>query len=38
MQGLDKVIGKTSMNPEIVHQLKINTKEVLEMKYDISIL
>ena len=36
MTGVEKVIGKTKMNPEIVWQLRKNTKEVVELKYDMS--
>jgi len=34
MQGVDRVIGKTSMNPEIVLLLRQTSKEMLETKCD----
>ena len=34
MFGVETIIGNTSMNPEITLQLRQNTKEMCELKYD----
>jgi len=34
MMSVDKVIGRTTMNPEVVLKLRENTKDMCELKYE----
>jgi hypothetical protein len=34
IEAVDKVIGTTTMNPEIIMQLRKNTSEMCDIKYE----